>query len=66
MTKLKAVITCEAAYPSCSTTADCTCEVGARIESGGSVEITLEPDLPQGWTFDKYGHYCPKCSEKRP
>lgn len=65
MTKLKAIITCEATFPGCptKTTEDCTCEVEARIESGGSVEIKLVPDLPVGWTFDRYGYYCPRCSE---
>ena len=66
MTKLKATVTCETVFPySCSTTADCTCSIEARIESGGAVEIPIVPDLPMGWTFDRYGYYCPKCSEKR-
>lgn len=61
MIQLKATVVCT--VDNCGETADCTCSIEARIESGGCVEITLIPDLPTGWTDRHYGQYCPRCSE---
>jgi hypothetical protein len=58
MIRLKATISCD----HCKKSTECTCSVEGSIGRGGSVEITIDPDVT-GWR-NSYGvDYCPTCVE---
>lgn len=54
--KLCVVIKCS----KCDLQKDTVGEIGASIESGGSIEIEVDPELPEGWTQGWRGIRCPE------